>query len=138
MKMNETSLDKHLIEVQKRRSIKVRPLIVWSVILLLGLLFDFMNWPGFTILILPSSAGLFAYSLNGVIASKNRDLLSLIVSILGTIWFLILIVGMLFNGGYPYNEIGFLIYLIILVLFFVIYYFTITIKHLRVNNSQPK
>lgn len=120
--MDENILDKDLINNKHTKPFKIRPLIIWGIVLAVGILLRLMHWPGGAILILTSSAGAQAYSIVGYIKSKERNKLNIIFSILGFIWVFIIIGGIFFNDGYPFNEKGLGVYSIVFAMYFVIYY----------------
>ena len=132
--MNDNSLDHDIITANDKLTINKRPFIIWLAILLIGIVFLIMHWPGNSILILASTAGIQAYGLNGIIKSNRKDVLSIIVGFLGMIWIIVMIAGILLNNGL-FNEKGLWVYGIILILCFVIYYSLSGRNKNRVNKT---
>jgi hypothetical protein len=130
--MQEDILDQNLVDEKHKTIFKIRPVIIWLVFLTIGLLFRILYWPGAGILILVSTAGLQAYCLNGFIKSKERNILNTILSILGLIWFVVMLGGIVFNNGHPYNIYGLGVYSVVFAIYFIIYYLIIR-KKSRVN-----
>jgi hypothetical protein len=100
---------------------KPRAVIIWLSVLILGYLFKIMHWPGSSILIICSSAGLSAYCLNALLKLKTPNTLNLILSIGCGIWILILLYGAFFNGGIPYNTKGLWAFATTFAIYFVAY-----------------
>ena len=132
--MNDNSLDHDIITANDKLTINKRPFIIWLAILLIGIVFLIMHWPGNSILILASTAGIQAYGLNGIIKSNRKDVLSIIVGFLGMIWIIVMIAGILLNNGL-FNEKGLWVYGIILILCFVINYSLSGRNKNRVNKT---
>lgn len=95
------------------------PVLVYGGIVAIGILFRLQHWPFASYLIITGSAALTAYSINGLTTLRGRDPLNLVLSILGIIWFVIMILGMLLNDGHPYNEKGVFVYAIVFLVVFV-------------------
>lgn len=133
--MNNNILDEHLINDNLERKFHKRPIFIWLTLLIFGILFKVMLWPGSTILIITSTAGLQAYCLNGILKSNGRNTLNITLSILGSIWFIIMVGGMLFNHGHPYNKNGVGFYFVVLVIYFFIYFLLLNRKK---ASSRPK
>ncbi|MEO9531410.1 MAG: hypothetical protein ABJG68_13995 [Crocinitomicaceae bacterium] len=104
----------------EQNNFKLRAIYIWLSVLVLGILFKLMHWPGNAILIILSTAGLQAYCFNWFLKNKNQ--FNSVVSILGLVWLLVLIWGIFFNGGHPYNIVGLAIYGIVFSLYFIVYY----------------
>ena len=132
--MNDNYLDHDIITANDKLTINKRPFIIWLAILLIGIVFLIMHWPGNSILILASTAGIQAYGLNGIIKSNRKDVLSIIVGFLGMIWIIVMIAGILLNNGL-FNEKGLWVYGIILILCFVINYSLSGRNKNRVNKT---
>lgn len=98
---------------------KLWPVLVYGGMVAIGILFRLMHWPFASILIVTCSAALTAYAINGLTTLKGKDTFNLVMSILGILWFVIMIMGMLLNDGHPYNEKGVFIYLISFLVVFV-------------------
>lgn len=89
---------------------KTRVVIIWTIVLLLAILFEVRSWGGRSILWLLSTGGFMAYSISGMITLKGKNILNTVLFTVGIIWTLYLFWGMLFNGGYPYNAKGVIVY----------------------------
>ena len=126
--MEENILDKEFIDKKHQFFFKIRPVIIWGIALVLGVLFQIIHWPFASILILVPSAGLQAYCINGVMRRKERNTLNKVLSIMGGIWLVTLIGGVLFNNGHPYNKIGLLVYVVTFIIYFTIYYHRTTLE----------
>ena len=124
--MQEDILDDHFNKGKDKSPLTNRPIIIWVIVLGIGLLFRFMRWPGSAVLIILSTAGLQAFSLNGLIKPDKRNSINTVFSILGFMWLITLIGGILFNNGHPYNIAGLEMYFIVFIPYFVIYYLIIT------------
>ncbi len=102
-------LDEKLSEKPVGYVFKLRPALIWSLLLFIGIAFKFMHWPWASVLIVVNSGGLTAYSLSGMIATKGKNRLSLVLSIFGILWMLYLVGGLMFFAGL-YNRTGVLVY----------------------------
>lgn len=96
-----------------------RPLIIWSVLIGTGMLFRVQHWPGSSLLIILSTAGIAAYSISKtILIYKTRNILFLAVSAISVCWTILLFSGGLFN---PYHLDAIKIYLTGFFIFSVIY-----------------
>jgi hypothetical protein len=114
------SLDDHLLQNKEEYVFKIRPVILWGGFLLFGIFCKLMHWPSSMFIIL-SSAGLTAYSISGLLTLKGRNLLNLTLSIAGIIWTILLAAAAFFNSTRLYNTNGFLLYVGLFCVFFLIY-----------------
>lgn len=133
--MQEEILDQEFVDPKNQAFFKTRPVLIWGIVLILGLLFKVMHWPFASVLIIISPAGLQAYCINGFIKPNERNTLNTILSGAGMIWLITLIWGMLFNNGHPYNENGLKVYVVIFTVFFIIYYFIFRAKKNKLNTA---
>lgn len=133
--MEEGILDQEHIDPKNKALFKTRPVIIWGIVLILGILFRIMHWPFAQVLILIPTAGLQAYCINGFIKPKERNALNTALSLFGILWLMTLIGGMLFNNGYPYNEKGLKAYVVVFIIYFIIYYFIDRAKEKRLNTT---
>jgi len=72
-------------------------------------------------LIILSTAGLSAYSISGMIALRGANTLNTLLTVGAVMWISVLLYGVSFNEGYPYNLFGFFLFASIFALFIVIY-----------------
>lgn len=113
-------IDDHLTGKEQEYVFKIRPVIIWSVLLMIGANFEIMNWPGGAVLVIVFSAGLTAYSFSGLLESKGRNWFNNLLCMLGFFWFGIIVWGVFFNYGYPYNKNGLVGYCVAFTVFFLI------------------
>jgi|GEM_PF-1441735 len=112
--------DDQVAQLGKHRyTFRTWPVLVWGGLLFLGLIFRFMHYPFSSQLIVLPSAGLTAYSISGLLTLKGKDVLNLVLSILGIAWFIIIILGILYNEGHPYNRRGLTAYSIAFLVVFI-------------------
>jgi hypothetical protein len=116
-----TILDEDLIPKEEQRTFRPLIVIIWGMFLALGAFLRLMHWPGSSILILASSAGLTAYAFSGFLTLKGKDIINLIYCILGAAWMIILVLCLFLNDGHPYNANGVALYGGILILWLIIY-----------------
>lgn len=128
--MDSEILDQALTGKEYTAVLKNRVYLIWGFVLLAGIVFHISDWPGNAILILFSSAGLFAYALNGFIRLKERNPLNTALSISGLAWLVFMIVGNLLYDGdaQPYNQLGLAVFLAVVAIAFTSYYFLINRK----------
>lgn len=96
---------------------KTRVVIIWTIVLLLAILFEVRSWGGRTLMWLLSTGGFMAYAISGMITLRGKNILNTVLFIAGIIWTLYLLWGMLFNEGYPYNSKGVIVYLCIVAVY---------------------
>lgn len=82
---------------------------IWAALIMFGLFLKLMYWPGSALLILVCSGGLLGYNLVALLLFRGKHTINNIVTAMCGLWLLILVWGILWNGGYPYNEMGTLI-----------------------------
>lgn len=123
--MDNEILDQPFTNTKYKSLLRKKVYLIWASILILGLVFKLVHWPFSALLILLPSAVLLAYSLNGFVRRKERNVFNSIISLLGFIWMLFMIIENLMTGGdgYPFNQFGLRFFLIALFLSFGIYYF---------------
>jgi hypothetical protein len=133
--MEEDILDQEIVDQKNQTLFKTRPIIIWGIVLIIGLLFRVLHWPFASVLIIISPAGLQAYCINGFLKPKERNALNTILSGAGMIWLIALIGGMLFNDGHPYNENGLKVYVVTFTVFFILYYFIYRAREKKLNTA---
>lgn len=110
-----------IIKKKPSYQLKVYILIIWILFILLGIAFSLMNWPGKNILILFSTAGFSAYSFSGFLTYKGSHILNSICTVISLCWLLVMLFGIFFNNGIPFNRFGLILYIVILVAFTTFY-----------------
>jgi hypothetical protein len=116
-----STLDDGLLGQKKPSSNSKRRLIIWTIVLLMGLLFRLLRWPLAGELILIASGGILASSIDSYLRlPSERKAMSIFIG-LGLIWNLILAWANIFNEGFPFNWIGFAINISSASVFLIIY-----------------
>ena len=127
--MTEETLD--TIQPKKQKpAFKIRGVIIWSLLVLISIAFRLMNWPGL-ILLLFSTAGLFAYNFSAIWFESERNTLNKTISIGGGIWFFILLYGVQFNHGYPVNFNGLSLFFYFSVFLTIVYCIAFKVIHTK-------
>lgn len=126
--MSNTPLDSEYAGMDSAKHFKPRTLMAWAFFILLGCLFKLMHWPFASILLLTGSAGVFAYSFSAALSKQERNPLNILFTVLSSIWFVILVSGLILNGGNPYNLKGFGIYMVVFLIAFLVYYRKMRVK----------
>lgn len=132
--MNEI-LDEITPSQPNYNSFKSRVVFIWAGVLFFGLIFKLMHWPGSGVLILLSTGGLTAYAISGMISHKGKDQLNSVIFILACIWILILLWGAVFNGGYPYNFFGLMLFLSVTAVLVLVYEISKYVRKSKVTNK---
>ncbi len=114
-------LDDNLIPQKKQYEFKSRIIIIWSIIILIGIIFKFMRWPGGIVFYVVGSAGLSAYSFSGFLTLKGKHPVNNAFFCMSLVWILFLLYGIYFNGGYPINGKGFSVFLGVFAAYFIFY-----------------
>lgn len=114
-------LDEVLIEIEKQKSFKKWPYIVWFSILVLGILFRVMHWPGGSILTITSSAILNAYSFSSFLKLRGKNVFINIISSISVIWIIFIVSEYFFNTKPLYSLYGLSIYGGVLITSFIFY-----------------
>ncbi|WP_343632553.1 hypothetical protein [Fluviicola sp.] len=81
-------------------------ILIWLAVFAIGYLFRMMHWPFHGIIRIIGSGGFMAYSLSFLILAKPRTAGIIVSNCLSLLWVLIVIWGIFFNGGYPFNAGG--------------------------------
>nr|WP_294860385.1 hypothetical protein [uncultured Fluviicola sp.] len=79
---------------------------IWVFFFAIGYLFRIMHWPFASILRIVGAGGFMAYSLSFLILTNPRTISIIISNAISLFWILLLIRGVFFNRGYPFNEQG--------------------------------
>ena len=114
--MNKEILDDGLLDKKPEYSHSNIPTIVLLILTFIGIAFKIMHWPGANFFLAIFPIFLFGYSFSGFITKVSRNYLNTVLSILGLLWFLNILYGVYFRGGYPFNEKGLQVVLIGLVI----------------------
>lgn len=131
--MEEDILDDYIEDKEPKPVFKTRAVIIWSVFVIIAILFKIQNWKGYLIILLFSSAGLQAYCTNGYIRKDERNDLNTGLSFLGLVWFVLMILGAISPSGFYLNINAVIIYLIVFIIYFLIYYLIFYLKKKKVN-----
>lgn len=131
--MNEDILDQNPDIVESKVLFKTKVVIIWGIILAIGILFKSMHWVGGSILLVLSSAGLHAYSINGVMQERNN--LNMILSILGVIWIFTMVQDLFTDNLNLFSKFGIGSYCVILVVYFIGYYIQSETLKNRIKNT---
>lgn len=99
-------LDEKPMTTQKVIQFRIWVILIWIVVFVIGYLFRIMHWPGNSLLRVIGAGGFMAYSLSFLILLPQRSSLIIVLNCLSLLWVIVLIWGMFFNDGYPFNEQG--------------------------------
>ncbi len=99
-------LDEQPIIVKDSIHFRLWVIGIWLLIFAIGYLFRMMHWPGNSILRIIGAGGFMAYALSFLILVKPPTALIIISGCLSFLWIFIVIWGIFFNGGYPFNAAG--------------------------------
>ena len=87
---------------------------------LTGIVFRFMHWPFASILIISGTSIAFSYGLSILSSFRIRKpSIFALATFLEIPWMIVLVLGILFNGGIPYNSNGLMVHLGTFVVFFI-------------------
>jgi hypothetical protein len=129
---NDSIIDDLLIETKNKYKFRITPIIIWIAFLFVGIAFKIMHWPFANVLIVFNSAGLTAWLFTDSYFLKGKNIIVNILSIVSILWILIIIWGMFFNDGYPYNFEGFILFLIIFIVYSLVYFLIKSYKVRRI------
>ena len=87
---------------------------IWFPILVFAIICEAMNWPGQAAIFMLASSTITGYNLAGLRSRYTRNNLNKTLSILGLLYFLYLLWGMVFNYGFPLNYKGVILQLVII------------------------
>ena len=121
--------------IYNSRSLRSKNEIIYisgNLILIIGIFFKIMHWPFANVLIVFNSAGLTAWLFTDFYFLKGKNIIVNILSIVSILWILIIIWGMFFNDGYPYNFEGFMFFLIIFIVYSLVYFLIKSYKVRRI------
>ena len=108
----EEILDNKHIPARPIVDFKPKLLLYWIPVFFIGWIFYLLRWPGSSILILLSTAGIGAYTLSGFIRLKGKDAVNTIAVITTVLWITVLLIGAAFFEGHPFNYYGVIVYFI--------------------------
>lgn len=78
---------------------------IWGAFILLGAIFNILDWPGLTILLV-STGGMTGYNIIAWLILRGKNIANNMLLGLGITWIAILIAGAIWNDGVPCNEKG--------------------------------
>ncbi|WP_341904425.1 hypothetical protein [Fluviicola taffensis] len=99
-------LDEQSVPTQKTLRFRLWVILIWSFIFLIGYAFRIMHWPFSSILRVLGAGGFMAYSFSFLILTNPRTILTIVFNAISLFWTLLVIWGVFFNGGYPFNKDG--------------------------------
>ncbi len=99
-------LDEQPIIVKDTIKLRLWVLAIWFAVFAIGYAFRAMHWPFNSVLRIIGAGGFMAYSLSFLILAKPRNAAIIVSGCLSILWILIVIWGIFFNGGYPFNAPG--------------------------------
>ena len=99
-------LDEKPMTTQKVIQFRIWVILIWIAVFVIGYLFRIMHWPGNSLLRVIGAGGFMAYSLSFLILVSQRSSLIIVLNCLSLLWIIVLLWGMFFNDGYPFNEQG--------------------------------
>jgi hypothetical protein len=124
-------------ELDSSRRFKEYPLWIWFGFFLIGVLFKIQHWPFANLLMIASFAGISGYLLANIFSKRRKNIMIYVFSILSGGWFMFILYGALFRGGYPYNFSGVRVLIFLIVVFFTLHFLTIYFmdKHRKRKNQ---
>lgn len=134
--MKNETIDQELIKSDSEDKFSRRPLIIWLSVLVLGLIFKFMHWPGANIIILISTASITGYAFYSFIFYRKKHPLPTALLVLSLIWIAIMIMGIYFNDGYPFNSGGLEFFFAFVMISFITFFLSKKIKVSLKNSKQ--
>lgn len=99
-------LDEHEIRIKDTIHFRLWVIAIWFTVFAIGYTFRAMHWPGNSILRIIGAGGFMAYSLSCLILVKPKTAPIIVSGCLSILWIGIIIWGVFFNGGYPFNAPG--------------------------------
>lgn len=108
LKFHRTLEQKHFNPQPVRRfSYGIIQPSVWGAFILLGAIFEILEWPGLTILLV-STGGMLGYNFIAWLILRGKSIANNMLLGLGITWIVILSAGAIWNDGVPCNEKGLL------------------------------
>jgi len=104
--MKQEIIDPERVQPHPEDKFKLWPITIWSTILIVGIIFKLLNWQGASIVILISSASFTGYAFYSYLFYRTKTILPAVFSILSILWIAIMILGIVYNDGYPFNLGG--------------------------------
>ncbi|MBK8806984.1 MAG: hypothetical protein IPO21_10195 [Bacteroidales bacterium] len=95
------------------------PLIIWTSIIAIGVVVKLLHFLS-PILIVIGFAGLTSYTINEFIVLKKISKLKISLTIICSLFLVVLLGGSFFNNGFPLNIIAVIIYFVSLIIFMII------------------
>lgn len=115
-------IDDNFCDSKKENEFKYRGAVIWAVVLIVGVTFKFLRWPGGLFFCVISSAGLSAYCFYYFIKLKGSNQLNNFLSLICLIWTVYLLAGIFLEDISFVNEKGVGVYLLVLLVYFFIYF----------------
>ncbi len=112
-------------------------IIIWSSIFAIGLIFETLYWPFYTVFKMIGSAGFMAYNLSAIIRLKAKNYLNNGFCILSIFWITYILLGIMVDGGNPFSKYGLLFLSIFFVVIFILNEIVFKIRQ-KVYNSKFK
>ena len=120
--MNEDIIDQDLVVQKHKPFFKKSILFMWVLIIVLAVIFRIMHWPGGSILLVISTAGLHAYGVVGFRKSKGKRFLIGVLNIIGLFWSAFLLKEFLDTDSFAiFSSAGFGFYCLLLLVFITTY-----------------
>lgn len=133
MHLTELDSDIHVDNVEP--VMKMRVYLIWTGVLIVAIALNIFRYPGFSILSLVGSAGLYAYALNNVLKAQERNIYGIICSVFGTIWTTYIILDTLISETNLYSLAGLTVYAVVFTIYFLAYFIWIYFRSKK-NNSK--
>lgn len=102
----EEILDQSTVYKTKTLRFRFEIIAVWLLIFAIGYFFKIMHWPFSGILRIIGFGGFMAYAVSLLILVKQKTTPLIICNIISFLWVVILLWGVFFNDGYPFNAGG--------------------------------
>src|SRR5687768_2759905 len=134
--MKNETIDHSIIEPKSDNGFSTWPLIIWLSVLVLGMIFKFNHWPAANIIILLSTASITGYSFYSYIFYRKENRIPAVFSILSLLWIAIIILGIFYNDGYPFNAGGLEFYFAFVMISFITFFLSKKIKASIQANRQ--
>lgn len=100
---------------EKQFRYSVIQVVIWSTLILLGILLKLQHWPGNALSILVGSGGLGGYNFVALLLQRGKHVLNTVLVVVTGLWIAILLWGLTMNNGHPYNGYGIMIYFGVLI-----------------------
>lgn len=122
--MNEL-LDENIASQKDRLHFRWWVLLIWITIFLIGYVFRVMHWPGNSLFRVIGAGGFMAYSLSFLLLLPQKSSLIIVLNCLSLLWVIFILWGAFFNGGYPFNQQGLIVQVIVYAVLFLIHFISL-------------